>query len=62
MEKKLTIKDIRKKFKKDTGMDSILTTIREGTYMSGLPKKEKTEQYNPRYCQWLEELLIKLGN
>ena len=61
-EKKLTITEIRQKFRKETGKTAIITTIKEGFYRSGLPKKTKVEQYHPDYARWLENILLKLGS
>lgn len=59
---KLTAKKIRDKFNKDTGKNAIVTQIREGEYITGLPKKIKKEQYHPAYTMWLENLIIQLAN
>jgi hypothetical protein len=61
MEENLTTDKIRRKFKKDTGKNAIITQIKEGKYISGLPKKIKTEQYNPAYTMWLENLIVELA-
>ena len=58
MERKLTTKEIRKQFRKDTGMDATIKTMTEGKYMSGLPKKKMVEQFHPAYTVWLEQFLI----
>lgn len=54
----LTIKEIREQFKKETGKDAIIKTIKEGVYLSGYPKKIKMENYNPVYTKWLENFLL----
>ena len=58
MEKKITEKDIRAKFREETGKEAILRSIKEEFYRSGLPKKTKVEQYNPQYTKWLENILV----
>lgn len=61
MEPELTVKDIRTKFRHETGQDATIKTIRESEYKSGYPKKTQIEQYNPAYTKWLENFLIKLS-
>ena len=55
----LTIKEIRKKFREETGKDATIRVIRETTYRSGYPKKQTVENYNPVYTKWLEDLIVK---
>ena len=62
MDTKITNKDIRKKFKTETGTDAIIQTIKEGGYLSGYPKKTKVENFNPLYTIWLENFLVKNSN
>ena len=59
MESEFTIKDVRNKFKEETGQNAIISTIKEGLYRSGYPKKIKNESYNPLYTKWLENFLVK---
>lgn len=59
MKPELTTKDIRQKFKEETGKDAILTAIKESSYRSGYPKKITIENFNPAYTVWLENFLVK---
>lgn len=59
MEKQITVDDVRKRFKEETGKDAILVNIREGTYRTGYPKKITVQNYNPAYTLWLENFLVK---
>lgn len=43
MKPELTTKDIRQKFKEETGKDAILTAIKESSYRSGYPKKKNND-------------------
>ncbi len=61
MGSEITVKDIRTKFRQETGQDTTIKTIRESEYRSGYPKKRQIEQYNPIYTNWLENFLIKLS-
>ena len=61
MEPKLTTKQIRDKFKEETGKNAIITSIKESEYRTGYPKKTRVETYNPVYALWLENFLIKLS-
>ena len=55
----LTTKDVRKKFREETGMDATIKMLRESTYRSGYPKKTVIENFNPAYTVWLENFLVK---
>ena len=55
----LTTKDVRKKFKEETGMDATIKMVRESAYRSGYPKKITIENFNPVYTIWLENFLVK---
>lgn len=62
MSDKITAKNIRAQFRKETGKNAIIKTLRETAYRSGYPKKTTIESYNPDYTLWLENFLVKNVN
>jgi hypothetical protein len=62
MQQKLSIKEIRKKYREETGQDATVKKMVETYYRSGYPKKNQIEQYTPEYTQWLENLMIRLAS